>query len=33
MSQKYTEGFKIQALEKALNRSPEITLSTHVKLI
>ncbi len=27
MSQKYTEGFKIQAVEKALNRSPEITLS------
>ncbi len=26
MSQKYTEGFKIQAVEKALNRSPEITL-------
>ena len=27
MSQKYTEGFKIQAVEKALNRSPEITLT------
>lgn len=26
MSQKFTEGFKIQAVEKALNRSPEITL-------
>ena len=26
MSQKLTEGFKIQAVEKALNRSPEITL-------
>jgi len=26
MSQKYTEGFKIQAVEKALNRSSEITL-------
>ncbi len=25
MSQKYTEGFKIQAVEKALNRSSEIT--------
>jgi len=27
MSQKYTEGFKIQAVEKALNRSSEITLT------
>jgi len=27
MSQKYTEGFKIQAVEKALNRSPEISLT------
>jgi len=27
MSQKYTEGFKIQAVEKALNRSAEITLT------
>ena len=26
MSQKFTEGFKIQAVEKALNRSSEITL-------
>jgi transposase-like protein len=26
MSQKFTKGFKIQAVEKALNRSPEITL-------
>jgi transposase-like protein len=26
MSQKFTEGFKIQAVEKALNRSPEISL-------
>ncbi len=26
MSQKFTDGFKIQAVEKALNRSPEITL-------
>lgn len=26
MSRKFTEGFKIQAVEKALNRSPEITL-------
>lgn len=26
MSQKFTQGFKIQAVEKALNRSPEITL-------
>ena len=26
MSQKFTEGFKIQAVEKALNRSPEMTL-------
>jgi transposase-like protein len=26
MSQKFTEGFKIQAVEKALNRSTEITL-------
>ena len=26
MSQKFTEGFKIQAVEKALKRSPEITL-------
>jgi transposase-like protein len=27
MSPKYTEGFKIQAVEKALNRSPEISLT------
>jgi len=27
MSQKYTEGFKIQAVEKALNRSTEIPLT------
>ena len=27
MSQKYTEGFKIQAVEKALNRSAEISLT------
>ncbi len=27
MSQKYTKGFKIQAVEKALNRSAEITLT------
>ncbi len=27
MSQKYTEGFKIQAVEKALNRSSEISLT------
>jgi len=26
MSQRFTEGFKIQAVEKALSRSPEITL-------
>ncbi len=26
MSHKFTEGFKIQAVEKALNRWPEITL-------
>jgi transposase-like protein len=26
MGQKFTKGFKIQAVEKALNRSPEITL-------
>ncbi len=26
MSQKFTQGFKIQAVEKALNRSPEIPL-------
>jgi len=26
MSQKYNDGFKIQAVEKALNRSPETTL-------
>jgi transposase-like protein len=26
MSQKFTEGFKIQAVEKALTRAPEITL-------
>ena len=27
MSQKYTEGFKIQAVEKALNRATETTLT------
>lgn len=27
MSQKYTEGFKIQAVEKALNRATEISLT------
>jgi len=26
MSQKFTEGFKIQAVENALDRSPEISL-------
>jgi len=26
MSQKFSDGFKIQAVEKALNRSSEITL-------
>jgi transposase len=31
MSQKYTEGFKIQAVEKALNRSLEISLTEMAK--
>jgi transposase-like protein len=31
MSQKFTEGFKIQAVEKALNRSPEISLTEMAK--
>lgn len=31
MSQKYTEGFKIQAVEKALSRSSEISLTEMAK--
>jgi transposase-like protein len=33
MSQKYTEGFKIQAVEKALNRSTEISLPEMAKTL
>ena len=33
MSQKYTEGFKIQAVEKALNRSPEISQTEMAKTL
>lgn len=33
MSQKYTEGFKIQAVEKALNRSSEISLAEMAKIL
>lgn len=33
MSQKYTEGFKIQAVEKALNRSVEISLTEIAKTL
>jgi transposase-like protein len=33
MSQKYTEGFKIQAVEKALNRTSEISLPEMAKTL
>jgi transposase-like protein len=33
MSPKYIEGFKIQAVEKALNRSPEISLTEMAKTL
>jgi transposase-like protein len=33
MSQKYTEGFKIQAVEKALNRPVEISLTEMAKTL
>jgi len=33
MSQTYTEGFKIQAVEKALNRSAEISLTEMAKTL
>ena len=33
MSQKYTEGFKIQAVEKAFNRSSEISLTEMAKTL